>query len=120
MRRSYSPVTFFYPNGIADTIMQTESAPRASYATFHCSQCFTICMTAFKTGFDQLRPYFREVIEMSSKHINTLSPCNLRIEIIFFCDLPDGDQFFGSDLTSGDTGCLLYTSDAADERSSVD
>ena len=57
-------------------------------------------MTAFKAGIDQFFPYGGQVVQFGTEQIYTLTSSNLCIQIIFFANLADNDQFFGRNFSA--------------------
>src|SRR5690606_14325642 len=51
-------------------------------------------MSAFEPGCDQFLPDKGKIIEMGSKHVDTLSTCDFGIKPIFLGDFSYNDQFF--------------------------
>ena len=50
-------------------------------------------MTAFKSGSNQLFPYQWQFTYMCAEHVYPLRPCYFCIEIVFFGDPANDDQF---------------------------
>src|SRR5882724_2298579 len=103
MWRAQTTIAFFNLYGETYAIMQSKTTPGRTHTTFYCAQSFTISMTAFESGSNQLFPYFWQITYMSAKQIDALATGYFCIQIIFLCNLSDYNQFVGSNLSSGNS-----------------
>ncbi|MNO44312.1 hypothetical protein D3C76_345510 [compost metagenome] len=59
-------------------------------------------MPGFKTGFNQLGPDVRQLMQLRAKQVDTLATGDFGVEVVFLRHHTNRDQFVGGDLTTGD------------------
>ena len=102
MRGAQALVAVFQLYRQPDAVIDAVAAPGAADAGFNRAQGFAVGMAGFETGIDQFFPDMRQLIDPRTEQIHALAAGDFGVELVFFADLPQGNQHVGADFAAGD------------------
>src|SRR6478735_4285335 len=103
MRSSNTLVSLLQTNGHTNTVTQTESTPCRTNATLDGSQRLSISMTGLHTTSNKLAPDVEKVLLLGTKQVDTLTTCDLGVEVVLLGNLANDHKLVRSNLTTGYT-----------------
>src|SRR5882672_29192 len=100
VRRADTAVAALDVDRHRDRVLHAVAAPGAADARFRGAQRFSVGVTGFEAGFDQLPPDERQLLDARAQEVDALSAGDLGVQAELFRHLAQHDQFFRRDLAA--------------------